>query len=460
MNEQGISVWNEIFLRLKEQVSGDNFDLWLSNLRLEDLDTANKKLYIAAPNPFIKDWVWDYHLSDLKVCVESVLGNDWSIELVVSKKAPAVASVQNKVVDISKAKSAATSGRSKRRTLPKHINPSYTFENFVRTDGNEIPRAAAVAVADFPGKRYNPLFVYGGTGLGKTHLLHAIANRMFSSNPRTKILYIPAETFVNEFIASLHTGSREQFRNRFRTSCDVLMIDDFQFLAGKLSSQEEFLHTFNHLYQMGRQIVVASDTPPQLIRGLDTRLVSRLRSGLVVGLFAARGDSLLELVEKKAEAAGIGLSRSQAEYIVSAMPEDASVRDVEGVLNRIQAFAELSSRPVSDALIREALKDFLARSMPTDPEEIIKTVASYYSVLVISIKGKNRTHRIAFPRQVAMYLIKQLTDLSLKEIGALFGGRDHSTVLHSLSKIERLIIEDVRVQHDIDTLLERIRNGK
>ena len=414
----------------------------------------------------MKDWINDYYLDIISSELNQVAGPGWDVEVSVNAHQKQARKLVNFNVDNNSAAAAATAtvplnpkaaprprGRAVSGSL--YINPRYTFDTFVVGDSNAIAHAAAQSAAQHPGRSYNPLFLHASTGLGKTHLLQAVAHGIREHNPESRIAYLSAETFMNDLIGSIRKGEMESFHNRFRNGCDVLLIDDIQFIAGKSSTQEEFFHTFNFLHDQGKQIVLTSDNYPKEIKDLDDRLRSRFQSGLVADIKPPQIETRIAILRKKAEVDNIPLPENVALLIAQGFA--GNVRELEGALIRVEAFANLTGRPISPELAREALKNYLQlQSNKMDAEGIVKTVCAYYTVKPNAIRGKGRAQKVVFPRQVAMYLLKKFTKLSLQEIGSALGGRDHSTVLHSLSKIERMVLEDVRVQHELEALQKQI----
>jgi len=461
MNGHGVDVWSAVLLRLKERVSPDNYNLWFASLQCDNTDAQSQNLVVSAPNPFMKDWITDYYLDIIKSELTEVAGPGWNIDVMVNTSRKQARKLVNFNVETTPAaaaeplnpKPARPRGRPVNGSL--HLNPRYTFDTFVVGDSNAIAHAAAISAAMRPGRSYNPLFLHASTGLGKTHLLQAVAHGIREHNPEARIAYLSAETFMNDLIGSIRKGEMESFHNRFRNGCDVLLIDDIQFIAGKSSTQEEFFHTFNFLHDQGKQIVLTADNYPKEIKDLDDRLRSRFQSGLVADIKPPQIETRIAILRKKAEVDNIPLPEDVALLIGQGFA--GNVRELEGALIRVEAFANLTGRPISAELAKEALKNYLQlQSNKMDAEGIIKTVCSYYSVKPLAIRGKGRAQKVVFPRQVSMYLLKKFTKLSLQEIGSSLGGRDHSTVLHSLSKIERMILEDVRVQHEIEALQKQI----
>ena len=336
------------------------------------------------------------------------------------------------------------------------LNPHYNFSTFVVGEGNKMAHAAAYAVAESPGGLYNPLFIYGGVGLGKTHLMEAIGNHLLQANPKAKVKYITSEEFTNDFINSIQSNSMEKFREEYR-NLDLLLIDDIQFLATKEGTQLEFFYTFNALHDRKKQIVMTSDRIPNEIPELQDRLVSRFRWGLPVEITPPDLETRIAILRSKVEEDHIQIGNDTLNYIAGQI--DTNIRELEGALNQVQAFANLSGEPITPHLASQALKGLRQKQQTTiSIAEIQKQVASFYNITQSDILGKKRVKQIVVPRQIAMYLSRELTDFSLPKIGNEFGGKDHTTVLHAIDKIEAALKKDTDLQKDINNLKERLHS--
>ncbi|NJD62489.1 MAG: chromosomal replication initiator protein DnaA, partial [Deltaproteobacteria bacterium] len=343
---------------------------------------------------------------------------------------------------------------SRQRTRNGALNPRYTFDRFVVGAGNQFAQAASFAVATDPAKSYNPLFLYGGVGLGKTHLLHAIGNLAFDNNPRIRICYITAEKFTNELIYCLRTNRMQDFKERYR-NVDMLLVDDVQFIAGKQRTQEEFFHTFNDLYSSRRQIVVSSDKFPKEIPDLEERIQSRFEWGLVADIQAPDMETRVAILNRKAEADQIPLPQEVALFLATTIK--TNIRELEGSLVRIGAHASLTRREINLDLAREVLSHLIENAdRQVSPDAVVKAVAEYYGVKVSDLRSERKHKVVALPRQVAMYLIRSLTRCSLPDIGLRFGGRDHTTVMYAVKKIEKKAREDVSLRNTIDALRKNL----
>ncbi len=329
-----------------------------------------------------------------------------------------------------------------------NLIPKYRFENFVKGKSNELAYATAVAVSNSPGKTYNPLFLYGGVGLGKTHLMHSIGNFVLDMDPSTKVLYCSTETFMNELINSIRQNKNQEFRNKYR-EIDVLLIDDIQFLSDKEGTQEEFFHTFNTLYNANKQIVISSDQPPKELRTLEDRLRSRFSWGVIVDITLPDFETRTAILEKKAEQDNIKIPKDVTKFIAKNIV--SNIRDLEGALNKVSAYATLSGSPITQELAEMALKDIIINNEKPEitVEYIQQVVADYFKITPEEIKSKKRTQNITYPRQIAMYLSRKLIDISLPKIGELFGGRDHSTIIHGCDKITDLIENDSQIRNTV-----------
>jgi chromosomal replication initiator protein len=335
------------------------------------------------------------------------------------------------------------------------LNPKYTFDSFVIGNSNRFAHAASLAVAESPAKAYNPLFIYGGVGLGKTHLMHAIGHYVLNNNPKSKVVYVSSEKFTNELINSIKDDKNVEFRNKYR-NVDVLLIDDIQFIAGKERTQEEFFHTFNDLHEANKQIILSSDRPPKEIPTLEDRLRSRFEWGLIADIQPPDFETRIAILKKKADVENLNIPNEVMVYIATKIK--SNIRELEGALIRIVAFSSLTNKEISIDLASEALKDIISsrNSKQVTIELIQDIVSSYFNLKVEDFKSSRRTRNIAFPRQIAMYLCRKLTDMSLPKIGEEFGGRDHTTVIHACEKISKSLKEDETLQDTVAELTKKI----
>ena len=439
-------LWNRLKRRLQNQLDADEFATWFSPLKAQ-AETADR-LVLVAPNARFLHTLEESYRPAVDRAIADVEGSRCEVLFRLEGDA-----------DPAPAKAPAAAFGAPAEALPAlpplNLNPRYSFETFVVGNSNQFAHAAARAVAEKPSESYNPLFLYGGVGLGKTHLLHAIGHHILRDAPGTRIMYLAAEQFVNELINSIRFDRMPDFRERYRT-IDVLLVDDIQFLANKERTQEEFFHTFNTLYSSQKQIILSSDSSPRQIPTLEERLRSRFEWGLIADIQAPDLETKMAILRRKAEAEGIHLQREVAEFV--ARQVRSNVRELEGLLNRVLAFASLTGKDLTVDLARETLKDILPedQNRVTGPD-IVKHVARHYGLKVSEIKSKSNSRAIAFPRQVAMYLCKRLTELSYPEIGKLFNDKHHSTVMYSVDKIDQLRESDDDLDRTVDVMEEHFR---
>ena len=411
MNETAI--WEKAQGLLRDEMSEPSFDTWISPLNV--LKLRGDALYIDTTSDFIKKHILMRYSMLITSAVSQAAGRSLRVEFVTPQEAETLFPRTDNTV-----------------TASFSLNPKYTFDTFVVGNSNRFARAAALAVAEAPAEAYNPLFIYGGVGLGKTHLMHAIGHRIREDYPDKKLLYISSENFTNELITAIQQNKNAEFRNRFR-NVDVLMVDDIQFIAGHNSTQEEFFHTFNTLHTAGKQIVISSDKPPKEIMRLEERLVSRFEWGLVADIQRPDLETRIAILRMIAAMNGSNIPNDVLNLIAERFTEN--IRELEGALNRVTAMASLTSQPVTRALAEQTLQDFFTTDVEIKPADIITQVAKYFYVTFDDIVGRSRTKKIALARQIAMYLVRELTSMSLNDIGLVFGGKDHTTVMHAYTRI-------------------------
>lgn len=443
-------LWGEVLLKIELKISRPSFETWLKSTKL--LSYGEENVTIAVPNSFSKEWLETHYVHLITGILSGLTGEDRIIHFVVPEDMvendfmvpkPAVKAIETTPVV----------------TAPGMLNPKYTFETFVIGSGNRFAHAASLAVAEAPAKAYNPLFIYGGVGLGKTHLMHAIGHYVLEQNPSAKVVYLSSEKFTNEFINSIRDNKAVEFRNRYR-NVDVLLIDDIQFLAGKEQTQEEFFHTFNTLHEESKQIVISSDRPPKEIPTLEDRLRSRFEWGLITDIAPPDLETRIAILRKKAKADGlIDIPNEVMLYIANQI--DSNIRELEGALIRVVAYSSLVNTDITTELAAEALKDIIPNSRPRTVTilDIQKAVGEHFNIRLEDFTAKKRTRSIAFPRQVAMFLSRELTDSSLPKIGSEFGGRDHSTVIHAHEKISKMLKEDQGLQQDVQDIRNVLGRG-
>ncbi|WP_088188662.1 chromosomal replication initiator protein DnaA [Desulfosporosinus sp. FKA] len=442
-------LWQETLEKLKNELTRPSFETWLSSTQLIEID--GDTLVISVPNDFAKDWLESRYASLIRSSVQSILGHSISLRFVIPS--PEDSLKKDPILESPIPESAPKQNEQ----LPNCLNSKYTFDTFVIGNSNRFAHAASLAVAESPAKSYNPLFIYGGVGLGKTHLMHAIGHHILQRSPNTRVLYVSSEKFTNELIDSIRDENAIEFRNHYR-NVDILLIDDIQFLAGKERTQEEFFHTFNALHEANKQIIISSDRPPKEIPTLEDRLRSRFEWGLITDIQAPDLETRIAILRKKAKVENLQVSNEVMVYIADKI--HTNIRELEGALIRVIAFASLSSMPITAEVAMEALKDILPSnsSKPITIDTIQNAVADYYHLSPNDFKAKKRTRAVAFPRQIAMYLSRQLTDSSLPKIGDEFGGRDHTTVMHAHEKISQAIQDDPILEKKINELIQRIQN--
>ena len=436
--------WENVQEKLKNELSKESYETWLAPTKL--IDFANNNLTINVVNEFAKDWLESRYANLIKSTIQNYLNVPVTLSFVVDQDQDQVSSgfpIQTEKMSFG--------------TLSYSLNPKYTFDTFVIGNGNRFAHAAALAVAESPAKSYNPLFVYGGSGLGKTHLMHAISHVIRKNYPTMKLLYVTGEQFTNELIDSIRYERQVEFRNTYR-KIDVLLIDDIQFLAGKEATQEEFFHTFNTLYEVNKQIIISSDRPPKEIPTLEERLRSRFEWGLTTDINPPDYETRIAILRKKAELENFNVPDDIIIFIASQI--QSNIRELEGALSKITAYSMLTDQPITIDLAEEILKDMLPQKSQKiiTVEMIQKVVADHYKLTVQEFKMRKRTRSVTFPRQIAMYLCRELTDLSLLQIGEEFGGRDHTTVIHSCDKINELKNKDPLVEKSINDIIIKLKS--
>lgn len=448
MDSPANELWQQILSVIQTKVSKPSFDTWLKSTKATVFN--ENTLLICAPNTFAKEWLEAKYAKLILAAVAETLDRHVDIQFTIDD-VPPPAAVQAPPA-LQPARPAAVLQEDS-----FSLNPKYTFDTFVIGSGNRFAHAASLAVAEAPAKAYNPLFLYGGVGLGKTHLMHAIGHYVLEHNPSAKVLYISSEKFTNEFINAVRDNVGESFRNKYR-KIDVLLIDDIQFLAGKEGTQEEFFHTFNALHEESKQIIISSDRPPKEIPTLEDRLRSRFEWGLITDIQPPDLETRIAILRKKAKAENLDIPNEAMVYIANQI--DTNIRELEGALIRVVAYSSLINEDVTVHLAAEALKDIIPNSKPKviTIHDIQQRVGEFYGMKVEDFKARKRTKAVAFPRQVAMYLSRELTEHSLPKIGEAFGGRDHTTVIHAHEKISSSLAADQELAKIIRNLTERIRN--
>lgn len=446
MESHTSELWQEILSIIQTKLSKPSFDTWFKATKA--LTINDHSVVISAPTTFAVEWLESRYTKLVSATVLEVVGKQVDVRFVIeeAKGHEPVPQQISPPLEISG------------EEIQSHmLNPKYTFDTFVIGSGNRFAHAASLAVAEAPAKAYNPLFLYGGVGLGKTHLMHAIGHYILEHNPSSRVVYISSEKFTNEFINSIRDNRAESFRNKYR-NVDILLIDDIQFLAGKESTQEEFFHTFNALHEERKQIIISSDRPPKEIPTLEERLRSRFEWGLITDIQPPDLETRIAILRKKAKAENLDIPNEAMMYIANQI--DTNIRELEGALIRVVAYSSLTNQDVTTHLAAEALKDIIPSSRPRmiTIQDIQQKVGEYYNLRLEDFKARKRTKAVAFPRQIAMYLSRELTDFSLPKIGEAFGGRDHTTVIHAHEKITQSLKNDQELFKVVNNITEKIKN--
>ncbi len=456
-------IWQAVLAEFELTLSKANFTTWFKNTGIASYE--NGQVVVCVPNAFTKSWLEKkYHGTIVKI-----------LERVTGKPVKKTDYVVDNVRNIKEQECTPNTSDAQRAPiihpsiapLPKKallvqqfgLNSKYVFETFVVGKGNELAHAAAQAVASRPGDAYNPLFIYGGVGLGKTHLIQAIGHTMLAADPNVKILYVSSEKFTNEFVSSVKEGRAKEFKDRYR-NVDLLLIDDIQFIGGKEQTQEEFFHTFNELHQQGKQVVMTSDRPPKAIPALEDRLRSRFEWGMIADISAPDLETRMAIIQKKAAERQFPISPDIQNLI--AVSIQSNIRELEGALNKIIAFHELKNATPTEESIRHILSSFQEQNMRRSltPKDLIEEIIKFYDIKMEDIVGKSREKRFAFPRQIIMYLMREELKLSYPSIGEELGGRDHTTAMHAHSKIVKEVDNDLKLKQDIELIKQRLYSNK
>jgi chromosomal replication initiator protein len=456
-------VWRAALGELQVSLSPANYETWVRDTQLIDVD--DQRFKIAVPNGFAKDWLESRYRSLISQTLARIVGYSVQVEFVIGATGTDTGSGEPAGERAEEPEPVSRNGTTANVRLEptrvggeggtSNINPRYTFNNFIVGSANRLAHAASLSVAERPGHAYNPLFLYGGVGLGKTHLMHAIGNQVAAKFPRKRVVYATSEKFTNEFITSIQQGKIDEFRARYRR-IDLLLIDDIQFIADKERTQEEFFHTFNAIHEDGKQIVLSSDRPPKAILTLEERLRSRFEWGLIADLTAPDLETRIAILRAKAEEGAVPITSDVIEFIARKVV--SNIRELEGALNRIVAYASMGAMPISIELAQAVLSNVLynPKKRQVTPERIARAVSDYYSVPMDVLQGQKRDKAIVMPRQIAMFLMREETDVSLLRIGAELGGRDHSTVLHACDKITRESAVNDELRREIAAVRELI----
>ena len=437
-------LWEKTLDVLKNEMSEVSFNTWMKSC--SPISISEDTIKISVPNAFTRDILNNRYKDLVANSIQGICSKLYKLEFLISSEV-ALEETQNQQ-------------KVKRLSLNDEIsntlNPKYTFDSFVIGNSNRFAHAASLAVAEAPAKAYNPLFIYGGVGLGKTHLMHAIGHYILENNPKAKVEYISSEKFTNELINSIKHDKNEEFRNKYR-NVDVLLIDDIQFIAGKEGTQEEFFHTFNALHEANKQIIISSDRPPKEIPTLEDRLRSRFEMGLITDIQPPDFETRIAILRKKAQLENINVPNEVMTYIAKYIK--SNIRELEGALTRVVAYSSLTNKNISLELATEALKDIISnpKSEEITVNRIKEKVSEAFNIKMDDFNSKKRTRTIAYPRQIAMYICRELTDLSLPKIGSEFGGRDHTTVIHAHDKISKDIEENQQIKDKIDKIISDLK---
>ncbi len=445
-------LWETALSTLEGRIKPHNFEMWLRPIHCKGVD--GQRITLSAPSKWIQEWFQDNYQSIVLEALRAQTNQDY--ELIFEVREPEAAPVAEIAAETSSPM--AVDGASPTVKLAGEksephtdLLAKYTFDAYVVGPSNQLAHAASRAVAEVPAGKYNPLFIYGGVGLGKTHLVHAIGHRLREKHPQWRIFYLKTETFMNEYINCIRNGKIDEFRRKYRERCDVLLMDDIQFLQGKDRTQDEFFHTFNSLFESHRQIVLTADKYPHEIPDLEDRLRSRFQSGLIADIQPPELETRIAILKKKADLDDIPLPDEVATYLATNIK--SNVRELEGLLLRVAAFAGLQEAPITIEFARETLKNFLTQTAHSlTVEAVQKEVANYFNVKLTDLKSPKRHQAIARPRQIAMYLARKLCKASYPELGQRFGGKDHTTVLSACRKIDKLVQDDPKTRHTVEEL--------
>ena len=442
-------LWEKTLNIIKGELTEVSFNTWIKSC--EPLSISSNTIKISVPNSFTQD-ILEKRYKDLVInSIEAACSKTYKLEFLIASEIQDNEDVTEDIKEPKKNVVAVTVNDEMSTTL----NPKYTFDSFVIGNSNRFAHAASLAVSESPAKAYNPLFIYGGVGLGKTHLMHAIGHYILQNNPNAKVVYVSSEKFTNELINAIKDDKNEEFRTKYR-GVDVLLIDDIQFIAGKERTQEEFFHTFNTLHDANRQIILSSDRPPKEIPTLEDRLRSRFEWGLIADIQAPDFETRMAILKKKADVEKLNVPNEVMVYIATKIK--SNIRELEGALIRIVAYSSLTNREITVDLATEALKDIISnkQNKSITIDLIQDVVATYFNLRVDDLKSQRRTRNVAHPRQIAMYLSRKLTDMSLPKIGEEFGGRDHTTVIHAYEKISENLKSDESLENTVNDITKKL----
>ncbi|MBI4691247.1 MAG: chromosomal replication initiator protein DnaA [Nitrospirae bacterium] len=437
-------IWEKSLLKIEEKIGSSIFELWIKPIKPVQL--KDQQVVLEVPNRFFKEWIEDYYPMLINEVVEGIAGYPVTFKYKIAEKETA---------DIKRIEARLENRKTKLASRGIYLNPKYTFDNFISGQSNQFAGAAARAVAGSPGKVYNPLFIYGGVGLGKTHLVSAIGNTVADKRSDYNVLYVSAEQFTNEVVTSIRHQKMAELKEKYR-SLDMLLLDDIQFIQNKEQTQEEFFHTFNALYEKQKQIVISCDRPPREIKAVTDRLRSRFSMGLIADIQPPEFETRMAIIHKKAAIERIALNEEVINFIAARIK--TNIRELEGCLIRLGAQAALTGSPIDLDMAKSVLRDIIQdEERPITVEQIQKTVCEYFGLKMQDLKARKRTKEIALPRQIAMYLAKQLTGGSLSDIGKNMGGKDHATVIYACKQIEGRRAKDDNFNRMVETLLHKIK---
>jgi len=448
MSDEFTDLWKKVLSIIEKRVSQPSFETWF---KYTEAKFVNNTVIISVPDDFARGWLKNRYTEFIQDTILKLTGDTVNVKFIVSDEESEPVKIEKPI------KTVIPSSNQLIEDSNSKLYDKYTFDTFVIGSGNRFAHAASLAVAEAPAKSYNPLFIYGGVGLGKTHLMHAIGHFVLEHNPNLKVVYLSSEKFTNEFINSIRDNKTVDFRNRYR-NIDILLIDDIQFIAGKEQTQEEFFHTFNTLHEEGKQIVISSDRHPKEIPTLEDRLRSRFEWGLITDIQAPDLETRIAILRKKAKAENLEIDNDVLVYIANKI--NTNIRELEGALIRVVAYSSLINQDINAELAVEALKNIISDDAPKiiNIPRIQEVVANYFQMPVGDLKAKKRTKSVAFPRQIAMYLSRELTDSSLPKIGLEFGGRDHTTVIHAHEKISKQLASDSDLQKNIEIICQKLKS--
>ncbi len=448
-------LWEAILGELELNLSKANFTTWFKNTFI--LQIEEQEIVVAVPNAFTKAWLEKKYHKYITDALKNVTDKNYSrVNYVVETKEKPVQPANQPTIQFNHSETKVTSQQNTNNKVG--LNPKYTFQSFVVGKGNELAHAACLAVAKKPGEVYNPLFIYGGVGLGKTHLMQAVGNYILETSPQKKVLYVTSEKFTNDFIQLVQQGEAKKFKEKYR-SIDVLLVDDIQFLAGKEQTQEEFFHTFNALHQENKQIIISSDRPPKAIPALEQRLISRFEWGMIVDVNAPDLETRMAIIISKMKEKNLSLSDNIVRIIATTVQNN--VRELEGILNKIIAFHQLNNTPPTEESVKSIVVSLSASAKRghITPKKIINTVAEYFDIENEGLVGNSRKKELVVPRQIVMFLMREELNASYPNIGQELGGRDHTTAMHACNKISREIENDEKISRDIEMIKQKLYNS-